>query len=489
MPKDQEGTAWDLLRERLRHHRGYDWASYALLLETPGPEAELEWAALALGLTIGESYFFRDAGQFKLLERTILPDRIRIRSGQRRLKIWSAGCSTGEEPYSLAMLLDRLLPQDTGWRVNILGTDINEEFLAKARQGEYGSWSFRSTPEYIRTASFNRMMDKWRIHERLRERVRFEKLNLIRDAFPDPARGIEDLDLIICRNVFIYFDPPTVSRVVSRMARCLAPGGYLVTGHAEIMHRETTLLEPLRFAESVIYQRLASKTPLAARAETAPEPTPPARGGSGNGRETSVPARRRKPANEGRSIEARSVNGSRPSPRARDAASPARAEPLAELRELFFKGRYQEVIERARSLALKGRPLAEALLLAGRSLANQGRLEDAEQACLQALEQHEFYPAPYWLLAQIALERDGREQAKEFLSRALYLDGTFIAAYLDLARLYADEGDAERASTMRSAAASLLAGLPEEARVDQYEEWRPAELLLSLNQSGNAPRS
>lgn len=132
-----------LLASRLQAHKWLSPEQYLQRLATETPEATLEWNELIMRLTTGESYFFRDAGQFALLRNAIVPELIERRRAQRSLRIWSAGCSTGEEAYSLAILVHELLPHREGWQLVILGSDLNRDAIEKARSGIYGAWSFR----------------------------------------------------------------------------------------------------------------------------------------------------------------------------------------------------------------------------------------------------------------------------------------------------------------------------------------------------------
>lgn len=176
---------------------------------TSGPE----WRALIGALTVGESYFFRE---LEPLERA-LADVVAARREQRRLTIWSAGCATGEEPYTLAMLA----PRD--WQVTILGTDVDVDALDAARAGVYGDWALRDTPEWARAAHFRPLADRrFELSRQIRAMVAFAPLNIATDSFPGP------LDLIVCRNVLMYFTAAARERAVRRLQAALAPGGRLV---------------------------------------------------------------------------------------------------------------------------------------------------------------------------------------------------------------------------------------------------------------------
>src|SRR2546430_1384388 len=143
--------------------------------------------SLAADLTVGETHFFRIGPQIQALQRTVLPDIIERRSAERRLGLWSAGCSTGEEAYTLAILLHDALPAHQTWDITLLATDINRRALDTAQQAIYGEWSFRDTPDLIRQRYFTATGKRWRLGEPVRRMVRFAPLNLVADAFPSPG--------------------------------------------------------------------------------------------------------------------------------------------------------------------------------------------------------------------------------------------------------------------------------------------------------------
>ncbi|GJI93112.1 protein-glutamate O-methyltransferase CheR [Duganella hordei] len=213
---------------------------------------------LARHLTIGETYFFREPELFDTLERDVLPPLIAARrAAGKTLRVWSAGCCTGEELYSLAILLHRLIPDLADWRVTLLGTDINPQFLRKAEQGVYRDWSFRNVPDWIRRCYF----DGGTIAPVLRQGVRFDYLNLATGAFPGPDSGTPPMDLILCRNVLMYFAPACAARTVLRLRDALAGDGWLAVGVAETGHSLLKPLQPVRFGAAQLYRR---PTPAAA---------------------------------------------------------------------------------------------------------------------------------------------------------------------------------------------------------------------------------
>ena len=210
-------------------------------------------------LAVGETHFFRNEPQFSALAQHILPDLIERKRGVRQLRIWSAGCSTGEEPYSLAILLERLLPDLADWNVLLLATDINQDALERAQQGVYGPWSFRQAPPAFQAAYFTQEGRTFTLLPRIRQRVTFAYLNLAGANYPSPLTNTTHMDLILCRNVLIYFPPATTQHVVHRLYDALAEDGWLIVGHAEPSQEVFHRFVSCNFPDTVVYR----KQPLA----------------------------------------------------------------------------------------------------------------------------------------------------------------------------------------------------------------------------------
>ncbi|MEW6217906.1 MAG: protein-glutamate O-methyltransferase CheR [Thermodesulfobacteriota bacterium] len=199
------------------------------------------------------TFFNRERAHFDLLARTVLPGIIRQEeaAGSRDLRLWSAGCSSGEEAYLLAILLMEALgvayPQ---WQAGVLATDISERVLAVARQGVYAEDSLADLPDSYRKRYFQRLADgRWQVAGRLRQEVTFRRFNLMSHTFPFK----KPFQVIFCRNVMIYFDRPTRDALVSRFQSALEPGGLLFIGHSESLGREQGLF---RYLMPAVYQRL-----------------------------------------------------------------------------------------------------------------------------------------------------------------------------------------------------------------------------------------
>jgi chemotaxis protein methyltransferase CheR len=218
------------------------------------------WQALIRCVTVSETYFFRNEPQFDALRTSVLPSLIehRRQRGQLQLRLWSAGCATGEEPYSLAMLLQALLPDIEQWHITIMATDLNENNLERARRGLYRSWSFRNeTPSDIRERWFTREGETLKLSSVIRRMVILKPLNLISEIYPSFETGTMNMDLILCRNVTIYFDQVTTQRIAQRFYDALNTEGWLVVGHAEPMSSVYAGFAACNFPNTVLYQKVA----------------------------------------------------------------------------------------------------------------------------------------------------------------------------------------------------------------------------------------
>ncbi|HEV7406417.1 MAG TPA: protein-glutamate O-methyltransferase CheR [Chthoniobacteraceae bacterium] len=207
------------------------FAQRLVSMEAGGTEAR----ALASHLTIGETYFFREPIAFEALTSRVLPRLAQERQGRaKRLRIWSAGCCTGEEPYSIAIALRDALPDIDEWQITILATDINPHFLHKAAVGIYGDWSFRGVADQVRQKWFRKTEDgRSEILPIVRQMVSFTCLNLAEDVYPSLLNNTNAMDLIFCRHVLMYFSPGQQRKAVRNLRASLVAGGLLLVSTAE----------------------------------------------------------------------------------------------------------------------------------------------------------------------------------------------------------------------------------------------------------------
>lgn len=230
----------------------------ALLANGPAGEAELD--ELIADLTIGETFFFRHREMFDALRDRVLPEVLARNQESRQLRIWSAGCATGAEGYSLSILLRRDLgPRLAGWNVTIVGTDINRAFLASARTGLFEEWAFRSTPADLKTSCFTPEGKSWLIKPEYREGVSFQYHNLVQHPLPSLLNNLFAFDVILCRNVTIYFSADIVQRLVEHFHQCLVDGGWLAVGHSEPNIQLFRAFRTLNAPGAVLYQKSAAE--------------------------------------------------------------------------------------------------------------------------------------------------------------------------------------------------------------------------------------
>jgi chemotaxis protein methyltransferase CheR len=210
---------------------------------------------LTTELTVGESFFFRNEHHFKALREQVFPEIIRENAAQREIRVWSAGCATGEEPYSVAILLDQLLSDRGQWQISILGTDLNLAFQERARQARYRQWSFRQTDIHQNPRYFSPDGEWFVLSPKVRGHVRFAYLNLVKDVYPSALTGTLGLDLILFRNVAIYLKPEVTKAIVERFQRALRPGGWLLLGEVELSLTPTAGLEAKQFDQATFFRK------------------------------------------------------------------------------------------------------------------------------------------------------------------------------------------------------------------------------------------
>lgn len=481
--KDRANLA-PVLRERMEVWNIIDSPSvYFLFLETDDTDSQREWKLLANRFRVGESYFLRDSGQMDLLAQEIFPELLQRNRIQRSLCIMSAGCSSGEEAYSLAILLDRLVPANESWDIEILGVDIDEHALDVARAGYYTEWSFRRIPDSIRNAYFEQEGSRWRIHSRIQANVRFMRLNMVKDLAPALGTLIAPLDFILCRNVFIYFGTDTIKSLTDIFAHALNPDGYLMTGHGELRGIKHPLLQLRSFATSVVYQRLMpgklsiENSDISRNAlQDIPRVKLPKT-------IKSQPLRLSHPVKPIGSTNKPTKILTRPHPHPpRQPLKPKSNPDISELRTLFLQAKYAQVVTSSAALLKQFPEELEIWQLAAQAHANLGQYAEAESCCNRLLKIDVFHAPAYFLLAHIALENGDEQQRRVLLKKALYLDHTFVAPQLELAEIFSREGDTERANKMHLAVLRVLESLPEDAAVDMLDGWKVQDLLAQMRE-------
>lgn len=235
--------------QRLQALRLDDPEDYEKHLESEGPRSEEMEIFLDL-LAVHESYFFREISQLSLVAGGLL-EEARKRRSTEPVRVWSAGCAAGEEPYSLAMLLE----EAEAWKqgpIEMLGTDMSATCLERARQAVYGKASLRQTSRARRSRFFEAVDGGVRVRAAVRSRVRFQRMNLYREG---PSGWMGQFDLILCRNLLLYFDVPARCRVVEALYSRLRPGGWLLLSRSETLLNIPTRLETIERGDEIVYRR------------------------------------------------------------------------------------------------------------------------------------------------------------------------------------------------------------------------------------------
>lgn len=448
-----------------------DW-----LLSTPLDKTRLQ--VLASHLTVGETYFFREKQTLDALAEHILPELIRSRRGRgQRLRIWSAACCTGEEPYSLAILLHQALPDLRDWHVTITATDINAGFLKKAVAGIYGEWSFRDAPPGLKERYCARTADgRFAILPEIKEMVAFAHLNLVEDVFPSLVTGTNAMDLIFCRNVLMYFTPSQASKVIGNLHRALAGGGWLAVSPSEATKALFPQFTNVNFPGAILFRKM-DRMPRAEPPQTSPKGMePPARAIEepfiGEGLATLTP-------------------DWEPAPFKKESTEPgALRSPLASAESLYGEGRYGDAADTL-STAFFGRPMEPAACsLLARALANQGKLAEALAGCDRWIAASKLDPVAHYLRAMVLLELGDPGQARASLRRAVYLHPGFVLAHFALGNLARSLGKAADSEKNYSNTLHLLHGCAAEDELPESEGLtvgRLAEIITSMTTMGGAP--
>lgn len=430
-----------------------DAESYArTLIASGGSHEEIE--GIVRHLTVGETYFFRHRPSIEALRFQALPALIRSRrQSGRTLRFWSAGCCTGEEPYSLAILLQQVLPDWRNWNITILATDINDQFLERARLGHYRGWSFRETDAEFQKRYFRSpQKDHFEILPDVKAMVTFRYFNLAAEGDRSHFADVQEMDLILCRNVLMYFSPEHARKTMQRLYGCLAPDGWLMVSPSEASHTLMADFAAPHSPGATLYAKQGTE------AAGVPAPMP---------QETAVWSHVAR-ADAVVEVPVAGVTGAREASQSQEATQSLDAltqveTPVslpeasssvrstfsgeAQARALYERGDIADAIARLEDV-LAGNPHdAPAMMLLARIRANQGALSGALAWCEKAIAADKLNPGAHYLRAAI-LQEDGRPgEAVASLERALYLDPGFVLAHFSLGNLCQRQGN--HAGSMR----------------------------------------
>ncbi len=448
------------------------------VMSTPLSKRRIEM--LAGGLTVGETYFFREKNAFDAFGHIVLAKAAGMRgSADRNLRIWSAGCASGEEPYTIAMMLKMLLPDLKDWNITLLATDINPHFLEKAAKGVYARWSFRDVPELIINRFFTKRGSGLEILPEIKKMVTFSYHNLMKDDYSSLLNNTNAMDVIFCRNVLMYFSPETIKSVTRNFHRCLTDNGRLIVSQTELNDEYFQEFGKASHAGAMFF----IKSDVGAEKKKYRLPSPAAMRETGLTKAVISNASCRHSGLDPQSwdfskkpqdscfrrnddqcgLTPAGLRIDQPSPLAgagkdeEEIRNGVAAAVLYEKAGKFFEqGEYNRA-EDILGRLIEGNPgNAEALSLMARICANQGRLDDALRYIEEATKADNMNPGRHYLHSAILKEKGLKQEAMEALKKAVYLDADFALAYFAMGNLALGSGNRLEAERQFNNALLLL---------------------------------
>ena len=455
---------------------GSDWREYVDRLTAYRCPAE-ELRALARELTVTETYFFRAPGQLRSFAEVALP-ACQAAAGTRPLRVLSAGCSSGDEPYSLAIAARELQPAGAAAQLKIEAFDINTAALQRAQRASYSSWSMRELPAELRTRWFRREGSAFLLDGSIRRSVTFHERNLARDDawFWQPDR----FDIVFCRNVLMYFTEAQAEAVVRRIAQALAPSGYLFLGQAETLRGLSNEFHLCHTHDSFYYRRKAERTRSAPALPAPAAPAAPARGqGAGVAVDLGwVDAIQR-------ASERIMALATAPSAAAAALAPRGSAPDLTCALDLLQRERFAQVLDELGAMPAEHARDADVLLLRAVTLSHSGALAEAEAACHELLAHDELNAGAHYVLALCRDAAGETADAVEHDHRAAHLDSAFAMPRLHLGLIERRRGHHESAQRELAQAMRLLQR-EESARLLLFGGGFRREALIALCRAEHA---
>lgn len=434
--------------------------------------------AITTRLTIGETYFLRDKNFFQILQDHILRGIIEYpKRKTKQIIFWSAGCATGEEPYSLAILIDQMAALLQDWEITIIASDINPVALNKAEKGIYSSWSMRGTPEKIIKKYFTPMPGNYfEIAPHIRQMVRFCQLNLMNEDYRWSLNCHDAIDVILCCNVLMYFNEPDRTRVLQKQSKLIIDNGWLITGPAEAGFVSLPEFSPVRFPNA-LYHRKGPPRKIAGD------------GTSASHRPKNSSFRQFAPAlAEKRAADAQKTRRITDNKLSRGPEKP-KYDMYQEALNDYNRGDYAHSIQKLLKIILKNQNnhngflmKTEAMILLAKSYANINELQSARSWCEKAIATEKLNPEIYYLLSTIFQSDSKIDDAVKSLKQSIYLDAEFIMAHFTLGMLQLQKNmPGESRKSMQNALSLLKTKDPDE--VLPYSEGMTASRLAETIKS------
>lgn len=340
---------------------------------------------LAEKVTVGETYFFREKKALDILEKEILSKIIKQKHHtKKQFKIWSVGCSTGEEPYTLAMILKKVLRNFDNWDITIFASDINLSSLKKALTGVYSSWSFRAIEIADKKTFFNELAEnQFEVVSELKKVVKFEYLNLAHTIYPAPFNIADSFDIIFCRNVMIYLTLECQAKIIQHFYKVLKPNGWLIVSPTETRLLNKSQFTAVHFPETILHQKAVKISQV---------------------------------------IDLDKLE-----------------------KETFFELDIEKSDQAILDKVIDEKSDQVYFKLAQKQ-ADQGFLQQAQEYCEKAITINKLEPNYYYLLATVLIEKGNYPLAIESLKKVLYLEPDFMLAYFHLAKLAYKQGSLTQAN-------------------------------------------
>jgi len=426
-------------------------------------------SVIASHLTIGETYFFREPALFDHLSQEILPELITARrKGRLYLNLWSAGCASGEEPYTLAIILSKLIPDWKDWSINIFASDLNHHFLAKAKMAKYTNWSMRACQPDLVARYFKKDGESAFIFDpSLRSMVQFQKLNLARPDDYHQFVEVGSMDIILCRNVFIYFSEETAHKVTAKMSEFLTPKGYLFVSPSELSAVVEDKYHKLTYSGGTYFEKSDGKprlkavkaSPVVQPLLSKPKPMPLAAAKSGTSPfdfnfidikpKLAVPAE----------LDAK----------------------FKKAQKLFEQGAWQEVAQVLLGLYEHQYKEAEVASMLSRSYANRNWLVEALAWNTIAIEKDNLNYLHYYLRASILEARGDTEEAVDCFRQTLFLNPESVIAQFAVSNLLIKIGRRTKAKSHLKSAQRLLLDYEDDDIIPDSEGLTAGSLKLIVN--------
>ncbi len=400
-------------------------------------------------IVVDESYFFRDEKQNEFLRDKFLPDLIERKRqlGDKSIRIWSAGCSRGQEIYSVCILLHQLLDDFTSWNLQLVGTDVSRSALACALEAKYNKWSIRTEEEFIETSGYFERIDNncFQVMPEIRKKVQFYYLNLIDNSYPSIMNGTYNVDLILCRNVFIYFNQDVIEHACRKFSQALAKDGILML----------SATDPVNFPNAPLKLEIFGDVHFFKASSLLPDSAPATKQHTYLTPETIKPAGKSSGQSDTNDLNQNKQN----------------------IILALQTGNWEQVLATCEQLRVESPDDSEVFQFQAKALLNLGRLKEAKRACEKSIQLDPLEPHSYLLLGIIELQQGAHNDAEAALKKTIFLNAEFMEAHYQLGQIMLYKGDNQQAMKYIKNALKLA---------QQGNPSRPVHNVFSLTYAGFA---